>query len=225
MRRRSITRYAIILVSAFAALSVYAQQQDAPQQPQDFSTAISKAIAACQALRADHAFDPIRDKFPWEGQKPTFGMLTDKTRLLPKDKPLADLFVKTIDKCKALERDAIALLPNQTQQRFDGFFREVDSLNARLYLGKITIGEYNVGINRIVIEEKKAFFGDVRPNSDGASKQASAEVGATNPSWVQPRAQTATIQQPHQTRLALVIGNSNYTDLPKLKNPANDAHA
>jgi uncharacterized caspase-like protein len=42
---------------------------------------------------------------------------------------------------------------------------------------------------------------------------------------VQPQIQTATIQQPRQTRLALVIGNSNYTDLPKLKNPANDARA
>jgi uncharacterized caspase-like protein len=60
------------------------------------------------------------------------------------------------------------------------------------------------------------------PNSDGAAKQASAEVVGTKPSLVQSQIQTATI---HQTRLALVIGNSNYTDLPKLKNPANDARA
>jgi hypothetical protein len=115
------------------------------------------------ALLANHALDPLRDKFPWDGQKPTFAMLADPTRFLPKDRSLAHIFVKTTEKCRALQKDAIALLPNQTQQRFDGFFREVDSLNARLYLGKITIGEYNVGINRIVIEEKKAFFGDVRP--------------------------------------------------------------
>src|SRR5947207_11612813 len=105
--------------------------------------------------------------------------------------------------------------------------REEDSLNARVYLGKITIGEYNVAYNRIVTAGQKAFFGDVRYDSDGTSKQASAEVGGTKPSPNQQRPQTATIQssEPRLTRLALVIGNSNYTDLPRLKNPANDAHA
>ena len=221
MRRKSITRYGIILISAFAALSAYAQQQAGPQQPQDFATAFQKAHEACMALLADHALDPLRDKFPWEGQKPTFAQLTDPTRFLPKDRSLADVFVKTTEKCRALQKDAIALLPNQPQQRMEGFYREVDSLNARLYLGKITIGEYNAGVNRIVAEGRKAFFGDVQP--DSASKQASAEVGGTKPSLVQPQA--ATIQQSRQTRLALVIGNSKYQDLPKLKNPANDAGA
>ena len=152
-------------------------------------------------------------------------MLTDKTRFLPKDKPLAELLIKTIEKCRALQADAFALLPQQTQQTLLGFYREQDSLDARLYVGKITIGEYNVAMNRMVAEGKKAFFGEVRPDTDSSTKQASAEVGGTKPSPVQPQAQTATIQQSHQTRLALVIGNSNYTDLPKLKNPANDAHA
>jgi uncharacterized caspase-like protein len=223
MRRESIINshpIGLLVITAFVILSicasVYAQQQEAPQQPQDFATAFQKAHTACMALLADHAFDPIRDKFPWEGQKPTFAMLTDPTRVLPKDRPLAELAIKTIEKCKALQREAIALLPNQTQQRFEGFFREQDSLNARLYLGKITIGEYNVGINRIVTEETKVFFGEVHPES----KQALAGVKGTEPS-----PQTPVIQQPQQTRLALVIGNSNYTDLPKLKNPANDAHA
>jgi uncharacterized caspase-like protein len=223
MLGNSIARCGIILISAFATLSVYAQQQEAPPQPQDFGTAFQKARTACMALVADHAFDPIRDKFALNGEKPTFAMLTAPTRILPKDKPLVALMIKMNEKCRAPQKDAIALLPIQTQQRMEGFYRDVDSLNARLYLGKITIGEYNVGINRIAIEGGKAFFGDVQP--DSASKQASAEVGATKPSLVQPGAQTATIQQSHQTRLALVIGNSNYTDLPKLKNPANDARA
>jgi Caspase domain len=226
MRGKSVTRYGIILIAAFAALSAYAQQQKAPQQPEDFSTAFSKAHAACMALWADAAFDPIRDKFPFDGDKPpTFAMLTDPTRIRVKDKPLAALAIKTIEKCRVLEAAAFALLPQQTQQTVLGFYREQDSLNARLYLGKITIGEYNVALNRIVAEGKKALFGEVRPDPDSSTKQASAEVGGTKLLPVQPQAQAAIIQQSHQTRLALVIGNSKYKDLPKLRNPANDAGA
>jgi hypothetical protein len=64
------------------------------------------------ALWADHAFDPIRDRFPFGGEKPTFAMLTDQTRILAKDRPLAALAIKTIEKCRALQVVAIALLPN-----------------------------------------------------------------------------------------------------------------
>jgi uncharacterized caspase-like protein len=223
MRGKAITHCGIILISVFAALTVYAQQQEVPRQPQDFSAANNKAHEACMALWADHAFDPLRNKFPLTGEKPTFAMLTDKARLLPKDKPLADLAIKTIEKCRALEADAIALLPQQTQQRFKSFYREQDSLIARLYLGKITIGEYNVAVSRIVADGLKALYGDARPeSSDVGPKQAIAR-----PSLVQQQAQAATVRsaETHLTRLALVIGNSNYTDLPKLKNPANDARA
>jgi hypothetical protein len=164
MRGKSITRYGIILISAFAALSVYAQQQETPQQPQDFSTALAKARAACMALWADHALDPVRDKFPVPGEKPTFTMLTDRTRLLPKDKPLADLVLKTIEKCRELVADPIAMLPEQTRLKFQAYYREQDSLIAQLYVGKITIGEYNVGINRIVAEGIKALYGSSEPS-------------------------------------------------------------
>ena len=229
MRGKSITRYGIILISAFATLSVYAQQQEAPQRPQDFATAFQKAHAACMALWADHTFDSLRDKFPLGGTTPTFAMLTDQTRILPKDRPLAELAIKTMKKCRALAADALVMLPQQTQQRFEGFYREHDSLNARLYLGKISIGEYNVGINRIVTEEIKTFYGDARAeSSDVNPKKALPEVPRKNLSLVQQQVQTATVQAggpSHLTRLALVIGNSKYTDLPKLKNPSNDAHA
>jgi hypothetical protein len=222
---RPVTRYGIILLAAFATLSAYAQQQETPRQPQDFSAVLNKAREACEALWADHAFDPIRNKFPLMGDKPTFAMLMDRTRLLPKDKPLADLAIKTVGKCRELSADAVVMLPQQTQRIIENGYREQDLLLARLYLGKITIGEYNVGISRIVTEQTKAFFGDVHPESGSASKQTSAEVVGTKSSPVQQQPQTATIQQPQQTRLALVIGNSNYKDLPKLRNPANDARA
>jgi uncharacterized caspase-like protein len=220
-----ITRYGIILASAFASLSVYAQQLETPK-PQDFATAYQKSNAACMALWADHTFDPLRDKFPLDGQEPTFAMLTDKTRLLPKDKPLADLAIKTIYKCRALYADAYAVLPEQTRLRFKAYNREQDSLIARLYGGKITIGEYNVGMNRIVAEGLKALRGDVSPDPSRVDvKQVANDAGAIKPKPSVIKQVQPAIGAPTQTRLALVIGNSNYTDLPKLKNPANDARA
>jgi hypothetical protein len=208
------------------APTIHAQEQELTRQPQDFFTAYAKANSACMALWADRTFDPLRDKFPLDGQDPTFAMLTDKTRLLPKDKPLADLAIKTIYKCRALYADAYAKLPEQTRLRFKASDREQDSLIARLYSGKITIGEYNVGMNRIVSEGLKTLHGDVSPDPSRAdAKQIANDAGATKtkPSVVK-QAQPA-VSAPPQARLALVIGNSNYTDLPKLKNPANDAHA
>jgi hypothetical protein len=100
----------------------------------NFGCLIDAAKVACAALWADHAFDPIRDKFPLgEDGKPTFAMLTYSPRI-----DLVALAIKTIEKCRALQADAIALLPNQTQQRFEGFYRETDSLNAQLCIGNIT---------------------------------------------------------------------------------------
>ena len=125
MRGKSITRYGIILISAFATLSVHAQQQ---KPTQEHAAEVLKADVACKALWADHAFDPLRDRFPLGGEKPTFAMLTDGTRLLPKDKPLADLAIKTIEKCRALLASANVGRPEQTKLRLQGFEREQDSL-------------------------------------------------------------------------------------------------
>jgi hypothetical protein len=216
-----------LLVSALAILFAYtfadAQQNQTPQRPQGFAAAIAKAAAACNALWADHAFDPLRDKFPIGGKKATFAMLSNQTRLLPKDKPLVDLVVKTREKkCKPLYLDAIALLPAQMQTRARGFLLEEDSLNAELYDGKITIGEFNVAMNRFLVEASNFLMGDVRP--------APSEVGPNPPvaaAQTKKPLQSQTTQPPifHQTRLALVIGNGKYVDLPKLTNPINDARA
>jgi hypothetical protein len=149
-------------------------------------------------------------------------MLTNQTRLLPKDKPLMDLVIKTREKCKPLYADAIALLPAQTQIRVRGFLLEEDSLHAELYDGKITIGEFNVAMNRLLVEASNFLMGDVRP--------APSEVGPNPPvaaAQTKKPLPSQTTQLPifHQTRLALVIGNGKYVDLPKLTNPINDARA
>jgi hypothetical protein len=205
------------------AASIRAQEQDASQHPPDLSTALLKADAACKALWADHAFDPLRDKVPLGGQQPTMPMLTNRSRLLPKDKPLADLAIKTLEKCRALYADANAMLPQQTRLRLQGFDREQDSLIARLYAGKITIGDYNVGMNRLRAEVFKALFGDVQSKpSETTQKQVSRNTEPATAKVQGPPIQSISLLQ---RRVALVIGNSNYKDLPKLTNPAHDARA
>jgi hypothetical protein len=219
----------LLIVAIFGAAvcaggaSIRAQEQDASQHPQDFSAAYLKADTACKALWADHAFDPLRDKVPLAGQKPTVPMLTNRSRLVPKDRPLADLAIKTLEKCRALQGEAIALLPQQTRLRLQGFDREQDSLIARLYSGKITIGDYNIGMNRLTAELFRALYGDVQSKpSETTQKQLSRNAQpATAKVQGPPIQSTSLVQKP----VALVIGNSNYKDLPKLTNPARDARA
>jgi hypothetical protein len=218
MRGKSIIRFVgPVIVSALAIsgackTTAYGQQRETPQQPQVFSAAYLKADVACKALWAVHAFDPLRDKVPLGGQKPTLAMLTNRTRLLAKDKSLADLAIKTLGKCRAMYAEATVLLPQQTQLRIQGFDRAQDSLIARLYAGKVTFGDYNLGMNRIAEEMLSAMYG-VPP-----------DVAQAKAPSVPQQAQTTQPKSP-QTRFALVIGNSKYTDLPKLTNPTNDARA
>src|SRR5262249_1401925 len=128
MRGKSVARYVIILIAAFAAGSVYAQQQERPNARKSFRLRFLKPTAT--ALNNQKTFRPPSLKLRKHARRCGLIMRSihcatnfrgkvktqlsrcsrDKTRLLPKDKPLADLFVKTIDKCKALQRNAIALL-------------------------------------------------------------------------------------------------------------------
>ena len=198
-----------LLVSALAMLFAYtsanAQQNQTPERPQGFSTAVATAAAACKALWADHAFDPVRDKVWFGDGKPTFAMLTNRARLQPKEKPLADLARKTLEKCRTLDASAWALLPYQTQVEIHGFETEEDTLIAQLYVGKITFGELNVAMNRIRVEVQNLLFGDVRPpTSNIGPKKASQEMQGAKP----PLPQLDHSNVPHQMRLALIIGNS-----------------
>ena len=70
-----------------------------------------KLVEYCRTLWSDHAFDPLRDKIPLLGEQPTSSMLTNPQRVRPEDKPLADLALKTAEKCKAAAATAWAMLP------------------------------------------------------------------------------------------------------------------
>jgi hypothetical protein len=128
-----------------AIANVPAQQPDATNFDQTFETVIAKAQRDCVALYADHAFDPLRDKVALGEDKPTFAMLTNSARLRPSDKPIADLAIKTLEKCRAGYAPAFAMLPPEVNAMEQGLQLKQDALIAELYRGKISFGDYNVG--------------------------------------------------------------------------------
>ena len=126
-----------------------AQQPSGPPSTETFETAFAEARQGCAGLWADHAFDPIRTKVPLTEEKPTFSMLTNNERLRPKDRPLADLAIKTLEKCRALYAPSFSMLPEAIQIALRGIEQKQDALVAELYNGKISFGTYNVGMNRL----------------------------------------------------------------------------
>ena len=127
----------------------YAQQKTETNFVQTYESALAKAKENCAALWSDHAFDPFRSKFPSidADESPTNAMLTNTERLSPKDRPLADLAIKTIKKCRAGYAPAYAMLPPRVANMIHGIELEQDVLIAKLYNRKITFGEYNQAIS------------------------------------------------------------------------------
>jgi hypothetical protein len=196
---------------------VYAQQTD-------FETANAKAQTECTAVWSDPAFDTLRTKIPLGGEKPTIGMLTNREKLLPKDRPLADLALKALYKCRKAQALANAMLPPQVQLKISTAEREQDALIAELYNGKLTFGEFNVAANRLHVKLYEALYGVQKPPEAASAPvpKKPAEVKIPQP---RPQLEQTNVAASNRLRLALVIGNSKYENLPKLSNPANDARA
>ena len=222
----------VAVLFCVSVASVRAQQPDATKFDQTYETAVAKARADCVTLWSDHAFDRIRDKIPLGEDKPTFAMLTNSARLGPRDKPLADLAIKTLERCRAAYAPAFAMLPPEVNAMMQGLQLRQDALIAELYSGKITFGDYNVGEDRMNGEFARVLSGI--PQTPQAASSPAAPVKkstAVSEAVTSPRlppternAVPATTAS-REIRLALVIGDSNYSNLPKLVNPANDARA
>jgi hypothetical protein len=118
----------------------------------NFQAAAAKASEYCTTLWSDHAFDPLRDKIPLLGGQPTPSMLTNPQRVRPEDKPLAELALKTAEKCKTAAAAAWAMLPPPVHAKVLKLTQQADALNTQLSKGKITFGEYNVGRVKIQTE-------------------------------------------------------------------------
>src|ERR1700680_3410306 len=101
----------ILLVAAFIcaeAPTVRAQQSNAANFNNTYESVVAKARETCATLWSDRAFDPLRVKIPLGEEKPTFAMLKNIEKLQAKDRPLADLAIKALEKCRAAYADVYA---------------------------------------------------------------------------------------------------------------------
>jgi hypothetical protein len=222
--RGSILALAVLLSTV--GPGVKAQQSDPTQFDKTFQSNLAKAQEACKALWSDRAFDGLRAKIPLGEEKPTFEMLKNAEKLSVKDRPLADLAIRALEKCRAAYSDVYAVLPPQVSAMIHGVERRQDALVADLYRGKLSLGEFNTSMSRMTGEFALALSGvqTAQPNPPPPGPDVgTAAKAAPQPETKRKEADSTTIY--HETRLALVLGNSGYINLPKLSNPVNDARA
>jgi hypothetical protein len=209
----------------FGTGPLLAQQPDATKFNQNYAEALAKAKQECAALWSDHVFDPLRSKLALSDTKPTLSMLTNSERVRPKDRQLAELAIKTNEKCRQAYSIPFAVLPPQVSGAFDGVYRAQDALIAELYIGKITFGDFNTKMDRLIGDLSRTLSGvpysPPTPKPQPEAKNVSPPPAATKQVIQQLQKPTAA----KITKIALVIGNSSYTNLPHLSNPTNDARS
>ncbi len=207
----------LILIVAAAVIFAAAGPGLRAQQPgwtgffDNYESAVARAANKCQKLWADPIFDPLRDKVSLGSQKPTMEMLTSSARLEEKEKPLARQAITVVIQCRTEYGPAYAMLGAPAQTLVEGLYREEDAAIAQLYNGAITFGEFNITENRLAGEIFRAF----------AQIQQAGETKSPPPE----RDTSSSPVLPPDIRIALVIGNSKYSNLPRLANPTNDAEA
>ena len=125
-RKASILVVGCLILGAFAPFCVNSaraqtQQPNAPSFNQTYESSVAKARDECKTLWSDRAFDALRSRIPLGEEKPTFSMLTNREKLRPKDKPLADLAIKALEGCRTAYAPVFAMLPAQVNALIEGF--------------------------------------------------------------------------------------------------------
>src|SRR6266404_1894929 len=180
----------ILLVAAFLcawAPNVQAQQSSTPTFNNTYESAYAKARETCTTLWSDRALDPLRDKIPLGDDKPTFAMLKNTEKLKVKDRPLADLAIKTLEKCRVAYADVYALLPPQVSAMMHGVERRQDAIVAEIYRGKLTFGEFNIAMNRLNGELASALSGVQVTQPATALREAPKDAAAATRTAQQPK--------------------------------------
>jgi uncharacterized caspase-like protein len=216
----AIFEFLIVALLCLGSRSVIAQQKNVEDFEQRYATEVSKARAECSRLWSNHDFDPFRTKLNLGEEKPTFSMLKSTEKLNRKEKPLADLAIKTLEQCRKAYEPVYAMLPPQIKTRIEAIQRGQDAKVAELYNGRITFGDFNGAISRMAAEAVTVFSGILQ--SPGVDVVANISESSKT---IAPSASVENKYVPTELRVALVIGNSTYVNLPKLSNPANDANA
>jgi Caspase domain len=231
MRDAAVRTFGAFICIVGLCFGTQAQQNPSTES---YDVAYARAHEQCNALWADHTFDSLRKKIPLIELKPTFSQLTNSEKLLHKDRPMADSAIKVVEKCRELYAPAYAKLPQPIQIAVHGIERKQDALIAELYTGKITFGAFKVAMDRLAGEFAQTVsaitFKGVKNVADASERSQSEKLRqSSSPPKASGEAKAAVSsvqsQSPPQTRLALVIGNSAYTNLSKLSNPQNDARA
>jgi Caspase domain len=151
-------------------------------------------------------------------------MLIDAERIRPEDKPLVDLALKTAEKCDSAHATAWLMLPPPVHAKLLDVKRQSDALNIQLAKGKISFGEYNQ--KSIQFRKQVALaFASLSEGQGDRTAQTALKIPELKPP--KPTVQNATPQTStsHEVRIALVIGESRYENLPKLLNPEKDARS
>jgi Caspase domain len=119
------------------------------------------------------------------------------------------------------------MLPPPVRAKVLGISRKNDALVKQLADGKITFGEYNV--KRIeILKQTAVAFGDIWEVRPRETAQSAGTAPDPKPLPSQKRSieqQTPQTFAPHEVRIALVIGESRYLNLPRLINPEKDARS
>jgi hypothetical protein len=226
----------IFLLSAVVALvSIHHADAQAPQPAgptahnHNLDEMVTKAHDKCAALWLDHAFDPLRGKIPLGVEEPSSDMLANSERLGEADKPLVQLVTKALERCRDAYAPVVAKLPPQIKTMVQGAQREQHATTAGLHAGKITVGQYSAAMSKLNAKFVES-FSRIRTSPQPAAlppHESDSAQSAVPPG--QPPAAAASQplidRKTSQSKLALVIGNSTYSNLSKLTNPVNDAKA
>jgi hypothetical protein len=123
-----------ILMSGCAQMSVQSQRAALEKEFADIRQ-------RCEALMADPALNPIRDKVTLIGAEPTFAMRTNTDYASAEEKPIIALWAKKRDQCWQNAHPTQAKIPVQIVAVNNATKHVVDSMIAELYVGNISYGE------------------------------------------------------------------------------------
>jgi hypothetical protein len=220
MLRLRILAFSICVGLLAITNSSLAQEPKAQDLQHQYEEKVSAARAECTKLWSNPAFDSLRKRMPLTEEKPTFAMLKNPERLKPRERPVADLAIKTLETCRKQWQPVYEILPPEIRERILTSQRLQDARIAELYNGKITVGEFNIATSKLLADLVASYSGISQSAKMATDEKTASESQKRNLASISESEKFAPGK-----RIALVIGNSNYINLPKLANPVNDAKA